>query len=66
MNTFYGERLAIVKDFAGNHWSIASRIEDVTLEEVQMRVSGFNGQPAIITPKLEDRSRGGDGSQGGL
>jgi PhnB protein len=41
MNTFYGDRLAVVKDFAGNHWSIASRIEDITLAEVQQRVSGF-------------------------
>lgn len=41
MNTFYGDRLAIVKDFAGNNWSIASRIEDITLEEVQKRMSSF-------------------------
>lgn len=41
MNTFYGDRLAGVKDFAGNHWSLASRIEDLTFAEVQQRVSGF-------------------------
>jgi PhnB protein len=41
MNTFYGDRLAVVKDFAGNHWSLASRIEDITLAEVQARVAGF-------------------------
>ena len=50
MNTFYGDRLAVVKDFAGNHWSIASRIENITLEEVQQRVSGFGGQ-AATAPK---------------
>jgi len=48
MNMFYGDRLAIVKDFAGNHWSIASRIEDITLEEVQKRVPGFSGQSGSV------------------
>ena len=46
MPTFYGDRLAVVKDFAGNHWSIASRVEDITLAEVQKRVSGFVVPPA--------------------
>ena len=50
MNTFYGDRLAIVKDFAGNHWSLASRIEDITLAEVQQRVSSF-GAPAAAPSK---------------
>jgi uncharacterized glyoxalase superfamily protein PhnB len=45
MNTFYGDRLAVVKDFAGNHWSLASRIEDITLAEVQRRVAGFAVPP---------------------
>jgi len=51
MNMFYGDRLACVKDFAGNNWAIASRIENITLEEVQKRVSGFGGQSAAATPK---------------
>jgi hypothetical protein len=44
MNTLYGDQLAVLKDFSGNQWSIASRIEDITLAEVQRRVSGFGGQ----------------------
>ncbi|MCX6894323.1 MAG: VOC family protein [Verrucomicrobia bacterium] len=46
MPTFYGDRLAVVKDFAGNHWALASRVEDITLAEVQKRVSGFVVPPA--------------------
>jgi PhnB protein len=51
MNTFYGDRFACVKDFAGNFWAIASRIEDITLEEVQRRVSSFGGPSASAAPK---------------
>src|SRR6185503_18336742 len=39
MNMFYGERFACVRDFAGDNWAVASRIENITLEEVQKRVS---------------------------
>ena len=41
MDLFYGDRFAAVKDFAGNHWALASRIEDITMEEIQKRVSSF-------------------------
>jgi PhnB protein len=46
MPTFYGDRFACVKDFAGNHWALATRIEDITLEEVQRRVNSFTPPPA--------------------
>lgn len=41
MDTFYGDRYACVKDFAGNNWSVASRIENLTLAQVQERVNSF-------------------------
>lgn len=47
MDTFYGDRLAVVKDFAGNHWSLASRIEDLTFAELQQRVAGFAAAPKV-------------------
>lgn len=46
MNTFYGDRFACVKDFAGNHWALATRVEDITLEEIQRRVDSFTPPPA--------------------
>jgi hypothetical protein len=51
MNMFCGDRFACVKDFAGNNWAIASRIEDITLEEIQKQVLGFGGQYASAAPK---------------
>lgn len=41
MNSHFGDRLAAVKDFAGNHWTLASRVEEITMEEIQKRVSSF-------------------------
>ncbi len=34
---FYGDRSAGVKDFAGNHWWIHTRIEDVPPDEIRKR-----------------------------
>jgi PhnB protein len=34
---FYGDRSAGVKDLAGNHWWIATHIEDVPREELRLR-----------------------------
>lgn len=36
---FYGDRIARVLDPAGNHWSIATHIEDVTPEQLMERMS---------------------------
>jgi len=44
MNMFYGDRVACVKDFAGNNWSIATHIEDVSLEEIQKMMVAFRQQ----------------------
>ncbi len=37
MDTFYGNRESGVKDQFGNHWWIATHIEDVAPEEMQRR-----------------------------
>jgi PhnB protein len=37
MNQFYGDRSAGVKDHSGNHWWIATHIEDVPAEEIKLR-----------------------------
>ena len=42
---FYGDRSAGVKDAFGNRWWIATHIEDVSPEELQMRTAA-QGQPA--------------------
>jgi len=34
---FYGDRSAGVKDLAGNHWRIATHLEDVPPEELRLR-----------------------------
>jgi PhnB protein len=34
---FYGDRTAGVKDLAGNHWWIATHLEDVPPEELKLR-----------------------------
>ena len=49
-NMFYGDRLACVKDFAGNNWSIASRIEEVSVKEIQRRVASFQQQMSKNPP----------------
>jgi len=36
---FYGDRSAGVKDVAGNHWWIATHIEDVSPEEIEKRAA---------------------------
>lgn len=36
---FYGDRIASVKDSSGNFWGIATHIEDVSEEEIKIRVS---------------------------
>jgi PhnB protein len=38
---FYGDRSGGVEDAAGNQWWIATRVEDVSPEEVARRVKGF-------------------------
>ncbi len=37
-NQFYGDRSAGVKDPLGNHWGIATHIEEVSPEEMQRRM----------------------------
>jgi uncharacterized glyoxalase superfamily protein PhnB len=41
---FYGDRMAGVKDSSGNHWWIATHVEDVSPEEMQRRAEEFNAQ----------------------
>lgn len=36
---FYGDRSASVIDLAGNHWTIATHVEDVTPDELQRRMA---------------------------
>jgi PhnB protein len=40
-NQFYGDRSAGVKDAFGNHWWIATHVEDVPLEEMKKRAEAF-------------------------
>lgn len=42
-NEFYGDRSAGVKDPFGNHWWIATHIEDVSREEMLRRASAQRG-----------------------
>jgi uncharacterized glyoxalase superfamily protein PhnB len=42
---FYGDRHAGVKDPAGNHWWIATHIEDVPPDELARRAEAFMKQP---------------------
>ncbi len=34
---FWGDRVATIKDFAGNKWWIATHVEDVSAEEIEKR-----------------------------
>jgi PhnB protein len=34
---FWGDRVASIKDFAGNKWMIATHVEDVSADEIQRR-----------------------------
>ena len=43
-NQFYGDRSAGVRDAAGNHWYIATHVEDVSPQELQRRAMA--AQPA--------------------
>jgi PhnB protein len=45
-NQFWGDRLASVIDPVGNHWSIATHIEDVPPEEMAKRAEAFMKQQA--------------------
>ena len=38
---FYGDRLARITDPYGNHWSIATHVEDVTPEELEARLTAM-------------------------
>ena len=38
-NAFYGDRACAVKDPSGNHWGIATHIEDVSPEEMKKRMA---------------------------
>lgn len=40
-NMFYGDRHACVKDVADNDWWIATRIEDLSLAQIQERATAF-------------------------
>ena len=48
---FYGDRTAAVKDPTGNVWWIASRVEDVSPEEMEKRMKGrgFTGDTSTPT-----------------
>lgn len=41
---FYGDRTAAFTDKAGNHWGIATHVEDVSPEEMEKRIEAFNKQ----------------------
>ncbi len=36
-NMFWGDRVATIKDFAGNKWWIATHVEDVNSDEIERR-----------------------------
>lgn len=42
-NQFYGDRSAVVGDACGNWWCIATRIEDLSDEEMHRRAEGVQG-----------------------
>jgi PhnB protein len=45
-NQFWGDRIASVIDPVGNHWSIATHIEDVPPDEMARRAESFMKQHA--------------------
>jgi PhnB protein len=45
-NQFYGDRSAGVTDPVGNYWGIATRVEDVSPEELARRSETFAKQSA--------------------
>ncbi len=42
---FYGDRLARVDDPCGNHWAIATHVEDVGPEELSRRLAALDEEP---------------------
>jgi PhnB protein len=44
-NQFYGDRSAGVKDAFGNHWWFATRVEEVSPEEMRRRTEEYFKQP---------------------
>jgi len=46
-NQFYGDRSGAVKDMAGNHWWIATRIENVPPEEIKSRAETWMRQQKV-------------------
>jgi PhnB protein len=43
-NQFYGDRSANVEDAFGNHWGIATHVEDVPMDEIEKRAAAFQKQ----------------------
>jgi PhnB protein len=43
-NQFYGDRSAGVEDAFGNHWGIATHVEDVPPDELERRAEAFRKQ----------------------
>jgi PhnB protein len=43
-NQFYGDRTGGVKDAHGNHWWIATHVEDVSAEELEKRMKARESQ----------------------
>jgi PhnB protein len=43
-NMFYGDRQACVRDIADNDWWITTRIEDLSMDEIQKRAVAFYKQ----------------------
>ena len=41
---FYGDRTAAFNDKAGNHWGIATHVEDVSPEEMEKRMKAYSKQ----------------------
>ncbi len=42
---FYGDRSAAVKDSFGNHWWVATHIEDVSEKEIKARMEKLSSEP---------------------
>ena len=42
-NQFYGDRSGGVRDMCGNHWYVATHIEDVSEEEMKRRMDASGG-----------------------
>lgn len=42
---FYGDRSGGVRDFAGNQWWIATRVEEVSAEEMERRQAKMRAEP---------------------